>query len=110
MVAVAHLIPNDPQEQASILAVLREHPELRAFIQQASARAEELFPGATIQLDTVRYDDWDPPVRMTVHIHEPWDSFAAKIDGYIHWLTRQPGFDGEVIAVLPQWYDPEFAE
>ncbi len=64
MVAMAQLIPEDPQEQASVLEVLRQHPELKTFIAKASAKAEQVFPGATMHLDTVQYDDWDPPVRL----------------------------------------------
>lgn len=82
MVAVARLIPKDPEEKESVLAVLREHPELQDFIAHVSAKAEEMFPDVSITLDTVRYDDWDPPVRLLVHITQPWDKYAASSDAF----------------------------
>jgi hypothetical protein len=106
MVAVAQLIPQDPKEQASVLAVLREHPELRAFIQQASTRAEELFPGVKVQLDTVRYDDWDPPLRMVLVVPGPleeWNDVRAR---FISWLRDSLAYPEDLIFVFPQWGGP----
>jgi len=103
MVAMAQLIPKDPQEQASVLAVLRAHPELKAFIAKASAKAEEVFPGATMHLDTVQYDDWDPPVRLIIGAPQSKEQFMARINAYMMWVDDQPDYDEELIFVFPQW-------
>ncbi len=66
MVAVAQFIPQDPEQKESVLAVLREHPELQDFIVRAREKAAEIFPEFRVTLDTVQYDDWDPPVTMTI--------------------------------------------
>jgi hypothetical protein len=104
MVAMAKLIPEDPQEQESVLAVLRQHPELKNFIAKATAKAEEVFPGATMHLDTVQYDDWDPPVRLIVRSPLPMPEYRVAVNGYIRWLTAQPDYDQEMIFVFPQWW------
>ena len=104
MVAMAQLIPEDPQEQASVLEVLRQHPALKTFIAKASAKAEEIFPGATMHLDTIQYDDWDPPVSLIIRSPLPMLEHRIAVNIYIHWLTSQPDYDDELIAVFPQWW------
>lgn len=105
MVAVASLLPDNPEEEASVLAVLREHPELRTFIQQASTKALELFPGASIQLDTVRYDAWDPPVCMRLYIPQEYEDREHGLDAFIGWVADAPGYDPDLISFLPLWKD-----
>lgn len=106
MVAVAQFIPNDPNEKESVLAVLRDHPELQDFIARASEKARTSFADVRITLDTVRYDDWDPPVRMLIHVTQPWHQFKAIRNEYVRWLTEDPAFDLDVILVMPQWNGP----
>jgi hypothetical protein len=79
MVAVAQFIPEDPREKDSVLAVLAKHPELESFIVEVSDEAHERFPEVRIELDTVGYDDWDPPLRMLVHVTQPLDSYRDAI-------------------------------
>jgi hypothetical protein len=57
MAEIAQLIPNDPTAKESVLAVLREHPELQDFIARVTDKAEEVFPEFDIVLDTVQYDE-----------------------------------------------------
>lgn len=106
MVAVAQYIPKDPNEKASVLAVLREHPELPDFIARVSEKAEEMFPEVSIALDSVRYDEWDPPVRMRVHITQPWVDYTASSDAFFHWFAHHPGYEPELIIVMPLWNGP----
>ena len=106
MVAVAQYIPDDPQQKASVLAVLREHPELQGFIARASAKAEELFPETRITLDAVQYDEWDPPVRMIVKITQPWPDYQAASDTFIHWVGHLPDYKRDLILVMPMWNGP----
>ncbi|MBA2470033.1 MAG: hypothetical protein H0V37_11565 [Chloroflexia bacterium] len=106
MVAVAQLIPQNPEEKASVLAVLRAHPDLQDFIARASDNAKESFADVRITLDTMRYDDWGPPVRMLVHVTQPWDEFKAIRSEYVRWLTQDPAFDLDVILVMPMWSGP----
>ncbi len=106
MVAVAQYIPSDPEGKASVLAVLREHPELPEFIARVSEKAEAMFPEISITLDTVRYDDWDPPVRMMIHITQPWDDYTASSDAFFHWFAHHPGYEPDLIIVMPLWNGP----
>ncbi len=106
MVAVAQFIPPDPETQASVFAVLREHPELQNFILRASEKAEEIFPEVQITLDTVQYDDWDPPVRMKVHAVETLDRFEELFSHYTHWLAYDADYPQDLIQVMPMWAGP----
>ncbi len=103
MVAMAQLIPTDPDEQASVLEVLRQHPELKGFFAKASAKAEEVFPGATMHLDTVGYDEWDPPVRLIIHAPMPLTTIEAATRDYMAWLRESLAYPEDLIFVFPQW-------
>lgn len=103
MVAVAQFIPKDPMEKESVLAVLRQHPELQDFILRASVKAEAIFPEVRITLDTVRYDEWDPPVRMKVHAVETLDRFEELFSRYTQWLAYDADYPQDLIQVLPLW-------
>ena len=108
MVAVAQLIPKDPQEQASVLEVLRAHPELNDFIARASQKAEEVFTDPLIHLDTVGYDEWDPPLNLIIRVPMPFKAFRHAFDQYLTWLHQQPDYDEDLILVFPQfWGDPD---
>lgn len=103
MVAVASLLPGNPEDVASVLAVLREHPELRTFIQQASTKALEFFPGASIQLDTVRYDEWDPPIQMNIFVYGPVEETIQPRLDYMRMLLEDLSYPEKLIFVFPQW-------
>ncbi len=102
MVAVAQLIPRDPQEQASVLEVLRAHPELPDFIARASQKAEEVFANPLIHLDTVRYDEWDPPVRLVIEARMPFEDYDATVWRYIAELREKFEYPEDLILVFVQ--------
>ena len=97
MVAVAQYIPDDPHEKDSVLTVLREHPELHDFIADVSAEAHRRFPEVRIELDTVRYDEWDPPLRMLVYVTQPWPEYRETVDRFTHDVGRRPDYNRDVI-------------
>lgn len=103
MVAVAQLIPKDPKEQATVLGVLRAHPELQEFITRATEKALEIFTDPQIHLDTVQYDEWDPPVRLIIEAPMSWESFEPAFDRFLKWLSPNPDYNRDLIAVLPLW-------
>jgi hypothetical protein len=106
MAAVAQLVSEDPQEQQSVAAVLREHPELQDFIGRVTDKAEEIFPESSFSVDTVRYDEWDAPVRMFIRITQPWDDYKVVSDQFFHWFAHQPDYDPDLILVMPLWDGP----
>lgn len=103
MVAKAQYIPDDPKEQASVLKVLHEHPELRTFIQRAVQMAHDLFPDPRVVLDTQRYEEIDPPVRLLLYVSEPLATFDRHYHGYSQWLAHESEYPQELIAVMPLW-------
>ncbi|HWK79751.1 MAG TPA: hypothetical protein VNP95_03245 [Thermomicrobiales bacterium] len=105
MVAVANLLPENPEDEASVLAVLREHPEARAFIQQASEKAQECFPGVRISLDAVQWEEGDPPLRLVLHIRQPWEDYSIAIKNFAGWLGGRSLADLETVGLLPLWQE-----
>ena len=106
MVAVAQFIPADPDQKASVLAVLREHPEMAAMIVRASEKTGDIFAKYRITLDTRQYDDWDPPVRMLVWVDEPWEAFKADVERFTHWLAHDASHDRKLLFIMPMWDGP----
>jgi hypothetical protein len=106
MVAVSQFIPDDPKEKESVLAVLRTYPELQEFITRAIQKAEDMFPEVRVELDTVRYEEWDPPIRLRLHLTQPWEQYRKSSDEFIHWFANDPGFDLDTILVMPLWAGP----
>ncbi len=103
MVAAAQFIPQDPKEQESVLAVLREHPELREFIQRAVQKANEIFPEPRVALDTTRHEDIDPPVRLQLYVSESLIAFGRHYHRYARWLAYDADYPQELISVMPLW-------
>jgi hypothetical protein len=106
MVAVARYIPDDPKAKESVLAVLREHPELQDFIARVSEKAAEMFPDVDIALDTEQYDDWDPPLTMKVRITQPWDGYKVASRDFARWVGHRADYDRDLILVMPMWNGP----
>ena len=106
MVAVAQYIPKDPREKASVLSVLAEHPELQDFIASISDEARRTFPEVTIELDTVRYDEWDPPLRMILHVTQPWNDYWDTVYGFTRSVGQRPDYNRDLVFVMPKWAGP----
>lgn len=103
MVAVAQLMPADPEERRTVRDVLREHPELPGFIARATERAQEVFTDPKFDLDTVRYDEWDPLLTLNIHVPMPWPLFEPAFDEYLHWLHDQPEHNEELLLIFPRF-------
>ncbi|HEV2066295.1 MAG TPA: hypothetical protein VGR08_05620 [Thermomicrobiales bacterium] len=106
MVAVAQLMPQDPEEQRTVLGVLREHPELPGFIARATQRAHEVFTDPEIHLDTVRYDEWDPPLRVIIRVPMRMPEYREAFREYLRRLSPNPEYDRDLILVFPQYWGP----
>lgn len=106
MVAAAQYIPDDPREKDSVLTVLREHPELNAFIAEVSEEAKRRFPEVRITLDTVRYDEWDPPLRMLVHVTQPWQDYWDVVYDFTRSVGKRTDYNRDLIFVMPEWKGP----
>lgn len=103
MIAVADLIPSDPDEQRTVRSILDANPQVRGFIMRASAKAEELFPGATIRLDAVQYDEWDPPLQLTILARMPLPAFGQRADALMAWARSRDDYRPDLVAIFPQW-------
>ncbi len=106
MVAMAQLIPEDPREKDAVEAVLAAHPELEAFIAEVSAEAHRQFPEVRIELDTMGYDEWDPPLRVLLHATVPWPEYRHRVDEFMDVVRENPGYNRDLVFVFPMWAGP----
>ncbi len=106
MVAVAQLMPQDPEEQRTVRDVLREHPELPGYIARAMEHAREIFTDPDFHLDTARYEEGDPLLNLIIRVPMPWPEFEPAFYTYLHWLHDQPEHDEELMLIFPQFAGP----
>ncbi len=106
MVAVAQFIPQDPDQQESVLAILREHSELRDFIQRVVLRAGDVFPEPRVTLDSRHYDEFDPPIRLLIHVNESLAEFNEHYHGFARWLALEQDYPQDLLLVMPLWDGP----
>lgn len=103
MVAMTQFIPDDPHEKDAVEAILSAHPELETFIAEVSAEAHRRFPMVRIELDTVAYDDWDPPLRLLVRASQPIETYRPAILDFTEWVSGRPDYHRDLVLVLPMW-------
>lgn len=106
MVAVTPFIPDDPQEKHSVLEVLAEHPELRAFIFDVSETARQAFPAVDIVLESRRYDEWDPLLHLMIEVTQPWAQYQQAVGEFVHTVGQRPDYNRDLILVMPTWVGP----
>ncbi|MGC4192411.1 MAG: hypothetical protein QM589_14770 [Thermomicrobiales bacterium] len=91
----------------AVADMLHDNPEVRTFIQQLSEQAQELFPGVRIQIDAVQWEPYDPPVRVVLHIRQPWEDNKRAMAAFVAWLSTRADFDPELVGILPLWQEPD---
>ena len=101
MIAIKDMLPPDADEQREIERILREQPDLRVMIEKTQAKAREMFPNPRFTLDTRQYDDWDPPVRLTIRADVADANFSEALQGFISWLSHDPDYDHDRITIFP---------
>lgn len=110
MVAVQELIPGNRSEigYESVMAVLRAHPTLAAQIAAVTEHAERTYPGATAVLEAKQYDDWDPPLVLTITIPSvSIDAYMDDFGSFYKWLDADAGrVDESLVGVFPAYGGP----
>lgn len=68
MIALNELLPDTPAEKDSVNQVLATRPYLGGLITRLATKIYASFPDAEITMSTRQYDDWDPPLTITVYV------------------------------------------
>lgn len=94
-------------EDDEVRRVLREHPEIEAFIQRVAQASVGFYPGAEVVLDGAQFED-DPPLVLTVKAVRRMSDFPEATNRFARWLALQPDYDFELISVapMPSWSRP----
>jgi hypothetical protein len=110
MVAVQELIPDHRGDAGyeSVMAVLRDHPTLAAQIAAVTEYAERAYPGATAVLEAKQYDEWDPPLMLTITIPSvSIDAYLDDFGSFYRWLDAEARrVDESLVGIFPAYGGP----
>jgi len=103
MVALRQLLSESrSQDVETVMAVLREHPELTGQISAVTEYAERTFPGARAVLEARQYDEWDPPLMLTVTIpSDTAEAYRHAFAAFYDWLGSSSRVNESLIAIYP---------
>jgi hypothetical protein len=101
MVAQSDYLPRNERERAEASEVLIQNPDIREMVERIAGHAASYFGWMTVSLDTKQYDDWDPPLRMTITV--PFfseESWTHQYREFRSWLVRQADYDMNRLSVM----------
>ncbi len=99
-VALKELFPTDPDDRATVEKVLREHPRTARFVERLQEHARHMFGAPVITLSTRQYDDWDPPLTVSIYADFPPDEFEDRYLQLVRWMNDNPDYDLDAVTVL----------
>lgn len=101
MVALKSFLPQDDSERFDVARILQDNPDIRRVVEKIAGHAATQFLWTSILLDTRQYDDWDPPLRMTITVpyidREEW---SRQYREFVTWLTQQADYDLDRLTVM----------
>jgi hypothetical protein len=101
MVALQGYLPEDDPDRSATVEVLEKNPDIRAMVEKIAGHAASFFGWMILSLDTRQYDDWDPPLRMTITVpYADEETWATHYDEFVTWLTQQDDYDLDRLQVI----------
>lgn len=101
MVALQGYLPEGEPDRSDAADVLEKNPDIRAMVEKIACHVASSFRWANVSLDTRQYDEWDPPLRMTITIPYPGEAeWPRQYREFVTWLTRQEDYDLDRLQVM----------
>jgi hypothetical protein len=88
-------------DQSDVDEVMENNPDIRAMVEKIAGHAMSYFLWMTVYLDTRQYDEWDPPLQMTItvpYINE--EKWTQQYREFKTWLVEQDDYDRDRLSVL----------
>ena len=101
MVVSQRYLPEDDPRLPDAAAVLANNPDIRAMVEKIAGHAASFFRWTSVSLDTRRYDDWDPPLRMTITVpYTGEEEWPRQYQEFKTWLAEQDDYDVNRLSVM----------
>jgi hypothetical protein len=101
MAAEYSLMPTDQDRLSDVSEVLEKNPDIQKMVEIVAGHAASWFKWMTVELDTRRYDDWDPPLRLTIRTpylgEEEW---AHQYIEFVTWVAHHKDYDPDRLGVM----------
>lgn len=98
--ALQDMLPEDAGKRAVIERAFAAHPETADFVRRTVEHIEAIWPDADVELQSIQYDDWDPPVSVTVWIPQRGNDLVERSRAISSWAHSQPGFNPDVAMLI----------
>lgn len=99
MVAIRHLLPDDPADRTAVETTLRSHPEAVKFVERFGQRVRSAFANMSISVDAQRFDPWDPPITLTIKGPMSDDDYVHRYALLRSWAAQDPDFDATLVHI-----------
>jgi hypothetical protein len=88
-------------DQSEAAKVIETNPDIKAMVEKIAGHAASYFGWITVALDTRQYDEWDPPLRMTITVpftdEKKW---AHQYGEFVTWLATLEDFNLDRLQVM----------
>jgi hypothetical protein len=98
--ALQDMLPNDADKRAIIERAFAAHPETADFVRRTVEHIEAVWPDADVELQSNQYDDWDPPVSVTITLPQRGDDLVERSRSISRWARLQQGFNPDVAMLV----------
>lgn len=94
--------------QSDVAEVIDKNPDIRAMVEKIAGHAASYFGWMTVSLDTRQYDEWDPPLRMTITVPFVDEvKWAHHYGEFITWLANLEDYNLDRLQVMLLSQKPE---
>jgi hypothetical protein len=98
--ALRDILPDDADKRAVIERAFAAHPETADFVRRTVEHIDAIWPDADVELQSIQYDEWDPPVSVTIRIPQRGNEYVERAKTISTWVHLQPGFNPDVANLL----------
>lgn len=100
MVALKHMMPNDPSERGFIESTLRDHPSVSRFTKRLQQHVESQLDQPAVSLDALAYDEWDPPLAVEITADIPEAEYVDVLHQLRRWAQSDPDYDPALVQLI----------
>jgi hypothetical protein len=101
MVARQEYAPEGDSSSPDVAEILENNPDIRTMVEMVAGRAASYFRWIAVSLDTRQYEDWDPPLRITITVpYTGEEEWARQYKEFKTWLVQQADYDLNRLSVM----------